>query len=443
MVNCLDGKGGASAIAVDLFKGLREAGHEAWLGVGRKTLDDENVLPLSDPPALRAWEKACHALARRVAPGSGTPLAMPRLARFAREVLAHPVRAWHESRGLEVFNYPGSRNLLERVPAKPDLIHCHNLHHAYFDLNLLPGWSRRHPLALTLHDAWLLAGHCVHSFDCERWRTGCGECPGLHIYPSLKRDGTASNFRRKRRIYAASRLYVATPSRWLLNKVERSMLAEGIRRTRVIPNGVDTGVFRPGDRAEARHRLGLPQDAFIVLFVAEDPNGNMWKDYATLKRAFARLKDRFRGRAVLLALGAGGTRSDIQGDVRLLPFLKDPAMVAEYYRASDVYAHAARAETFPTVILEAMACGTAVVASAVGGIPEQVRDGSTGYLVGPGDDAMLAERLAALESDPELARSMGERGQALALERFSNKRMLADYLDWYEEAMEDFARLKP
>ena len=108
------------------------------------------------------------------------------------------------------------------------------------------------PTVLTLHDAWLLSGHCAHSFDCERWKTGCGECPDLTIEPAIRRDATADNWVRKRDIYARSRLYVATPSPWLMGRVEQSMLAPAVEQARVIPNGVDLSVFRPADKRSIR-----------------------------------------------------------------------------------------------------------------------------------------------------------------------------------------------
>jgi glycosyltransferase involved in cell wall biosynthesis len=438
LVNCLDGKGGASGIAVDLFRGIREAGHTPWLGVSRKTLQDPNVLQMDDPPWLAAWEKACRSLAERLERGGRLSPMATAAARFFRRHAPHPLRSLLENAGLELFNYPGARTLIERLPTPPDIIHCHNLHHAYFDLGLLPAWSRRHPLVLTLHDAWLLAGHCVHGFDCERWRTGCGACPGLSIYPPLKRDATSWNFRRKRRIYSRSRLYVTTPSRWLMDKVEHSMLAGGMRLGRVIPNGVDTATFRPGNAAEERRRLGLDPEAYVVLFVAEDPRENEWKDYDTLRRAFARLEGLLRRKTILLAVGGGGEATELEGRARILPFVKDQALLAGYYRAADVYAHAAKAETFPTVILEAMACGTAVAATAVGGIPEQVRDGSTGLLAPAGDDEALAGCLAKLGTDAAQCRSMGEEAASIALHEYSRARMRSDYSAWYEEIIEDF-----
>src|SRR5207249_2562667 len=130
--------------------------------------------------------------------------------------LADPAARIDYHLGREDFRFPGTRELLSLTPEPPDVFHAHNLHGGYFDLRLLPALSRRSPFVLTLHDAWLLSGHCAHSLDCERWLGGCGACPDLSLYPAVKRDATAQNWQQKRRIYADARLHVATPSRWLM-----------------------------------------------------------------------------------------------------------------------------------------------------------------------------------------------------------------------------------
>jgi len=95
--------------------------------------------------------------------------------------------------GKEDFSFPDTRHLFHKVGDLPGIVHAHNLHGGYFDLRVLPWLSRQVPVILTLHDAWLLAGHCAHSFDCQRWKSGCGQCPNLSIPPVAKRDATASN----------------------------------------------------------------------------------------------------------------------------------------------------------------------------------------------------------------------------------------------------------
>src|SRR5262249_28117336 len=153
----------------------------------------------------------------------------------------------------------------------------------------------------------MLAGHCAHSMDCTRWTHGCGACPDLTLYPQLPRDNTAPNWQRKRDIYRRSRLHVATPSAWLMGKVERSMLADGIVESRVIPNGVDLDRFRPRERAAIRHRIDVPQDARVVLFSANGIRGNPWKDWPTMRAAVERVADELAGhRIVLVGLGEAG-----------------------------------------------------------------------------------------------------------------------------------------
>lgn len=297
---------------------------------------------------------------------------------------------------------------------------------------------------MTLHDAWLLGGHCAHSLGCERWQTGCGECPEPSRYSPIARDASAENWRRKRDIYAACRLHVATPCQWLMDRVERSMLARGVAEARVIPYGVDLSVFRTGDRTAARDAAGLPQDARVLLFAASGIRENAWKDYRTLRAAVARLGERPAGqRLVFVALGEDGPAERIgAAEIRFVPFQKAPEAVATYYQAADVYVHAARADTFPNAVLEALACGTPVAATRVGGIPEQVRcweeagERSTGVLTPVGDAAGLATAVERLLSDEKLRRRMGENAAGDARARFDLNREVEEYLGWYEELVE-------
>jgi glycosyltransferase involved in cell wall biosynthesis len=337
--------------------------------------------------------------------------------------------------GVEDFHFPGTARLLTLTWPRPDIVHCHNLHGDYFDLRMLPWLSQQVPLVLTLHDAWLLSGHCAHSFGCEKWKIGCGHCPDLTIYPALHRDATAHNWRRKREIYTRSRLYVATPSRWLMQKVEQSMLALAVVEARVLPNGVDLSVFHPADRREARAALGIPQDVKVLLVTGVQLRQNIWKDYSTLRDAVALTSERLYGEGLLLiALGEDAPPERIgQAEIRSIPYQADRATVARYYQAADVYVHAARADTFPNAVLEALACGRPVVATAVGGIPEQVDDTRTGFLVSAGDAQGLAARIMQVLSDDALQQGMGMQAAQTARQQFDFDRQVDAYLNWYAE----------
>ncbi len=430
LVSTSDRAGGAEQMALSLLDGYLEQGCRAALAAGAKSSRNPNVYEIPKNRWWNSFGRMTQALiARKI---HVLPQIMFQLSR-----LGDLPNEFDRRRGREPFHYPGTHRLLELASFQPQIVHAHNLHRDYFDLRFLPELSARVPLVLTLHDAWLLSGHCAHSFACERWRTGCGECPDLTIPPAIARDATAFNWQRKRELYARSRFYVAAPSHWLLKKIEQSIVAPAVIESRVIPNGIDLEVFRPGDCAAARSRLGLPQDADILLFTALNIRGNVWKDYPTLRGAIERLAERRLARPlVFLAVGEEAPNEKIgNAEIHFVPFVDDNRRLVEFYQAADLYLHAARADTFPTSILEALACETAVVATAVGGIPEQIIDHETGWLTRPGDAEAMAAAVARLLEDPARRRAMSVRAGAEARRQFDRGRMIEDYLSWFDEIL--------
>lgn len=215
------------------------------------------------------------------------------------------------------------------------------------------------------------------------------------------------------------------------------MLAPSIREARVIPNGVDLSLFRPGDRRAARAALGLPSDAPVVVTTGVDLERNCWKDLPTLLAALERVSGRWTGpRIHAVALGTAGQNGPVgRAAIQFVPYERDPATVARYYQAADVYVHAARADTFPVAVLEALACGTPVVASDVGGIPEQVDDGRSGFLVPPADASALDARLDLVLRDDELRARLGRHAAERAGQEFDFERQVRRYLGWYAEIL--------
>ncbi len=429
--------GGAERIAYELYEGYRRRGHESYVAVGSKrgTGVDEGIFTLPGPDAPGVWRRYW----TEVQTGFQTR-GQAGAARMALRLanLGEP-RAWVERQlGIENFNYPGSRRLLASAPVQPDILHAHNLHGGYFDLRQLPILVQRAPLLLTLHDSWLLSGHCAYSLACERWRTGCGRCPDLTLPVPVRRDATAFNWRRKRGIYARARVYVATPSQWLMDKVQASILAPAIAEAQVINNGVDLNQFRPGDKLAARQALGLPTDRPIGLFVAVAARRHRAKNYTTLEAAITQVAAR-PGSSSMLFVCVGDTGEEVRlpadSSIKFAGFVHDREVLATYYQAADIYVHATKADTFPTAVLEAMACGLPVVATAVGGVPEQVEEGRTGFLAAPGDPASMAGGIARLLDDPALALTMSEAAASTARTRFDRERMVDDYLAWYERIL--------
>lgn len=438
-VNTEDIAGGAARIAMNLFKGFRDRDHGSWLVVGSKHGNDPDVIVLPNNPYRNLWSRFWILIVNGLLPSMMTFRGAAPL-RSLIQKLGQPKRLTALVCGHEDFDFPGTPFLLKLASRQPDVLHCHNLHGDYFDLRALPKLSQEIPTIMTLHDAWLLSGHCAHSFDCEKWKTGCGACSDLSIPPSILKDATAFNWQLKKNIFARSKLYVTTPSQWLMDKVEQSILVPGIARSRVIPNGIDLSVFFPTDRTHTREKLGLPADARIVLFAANGIQANIWKDFRTLRRAIGLVAEKMKDQQLLfLALGeTAPTRREGAAIIRFVPYQKNKLIMAQYFQAADIYVHAARAETFPNTVLEAMACGTPVIATKVGGIPEEIKDGATGLLVPMSNAEQMAAAIQLLLSDGTLRQKMGTASADHVAMNFSLEQQINVFLNWYEEVRQDW-----
>lgn len=470
-VSSSDFGGGAEGSAWKLFRFYSQMGHESFLAVGTKSSQDNNVFAIPNDNERNCWaqfwlstgtiflspfrkseKKPAMVSTQERSYNPQDSIGMQIVKRNIVKVnrffpiskllelgLGQPRRSIGLLRGYEDYDFPASRNLLELVPHRPDILHCHNLHGNYFDLSVLPKLSAQIPTILNLRDAWLISGHCAHSFACERWKTGCGQCPDLSIYPAISGDATAYNWQRKKEIFSRSRFYIATPSQWLMDRVDQSILAPAVIEKRVIPNGIDLTIFRPRDRLEARAELGLPANAQIVIFAANGIRANIWKDYRTMECAI-RIAAKNIQNSQLLFLALGENAPDERNGaavIHFVPHQRDPHIVARYFQAADIYIHAAHAETFSNTVAEARACGTPVVATAIGAIPEQLRDGVTGFLTPPGDAPAMATAIQRLLEDHDLRDKMGKAGVDDVRSRFSLELQASRFLRWYDEILAD------
>ena len=434
-INQQASRGGAAGLCLAIHNALLLDGHESAVLVGRQLRELPGVKLIEHDRYRSVWGRFWTRVSRWLHQYSGRIRGAARVSERWLPRLASPRRFWSWWAGYEDFAFPGTRHVLEQAPFLPEVLHLNNLHGSYFDLRELPRLSHTVPTLITLHDTWLLAGHCAYAVDCDRWLAGCGACPHLDFPPMLRRDASALNWRLKREIYRNSRLWVVCLSQQQANKVRQSILMPGAVHLKIIPNGVDLSVFKPGDKAAARAQLGWPQEAFIVMFAANGVRQNIWKDYPTMREA-VRLVGERAGDIPLRFFAIGDASAAEQAGAVMIEFVPHRDSMAECYQAADVYLHAARADTFPTVILEALACGTPVVATAVDGIAEQVREGQTGFLVPAGDAPALAGSLIRLAHSPELVRTLGAAAARDAADRFSQDRMVANYTQLYQEMVE-------
>jgi glycosyltransferase involved in cell wall biosynthesis len=259
-----------------------------------------------------------------------------------------------------------------------DIINLHNLHGGYFNLLALPELTKLKPTVYTLHDMWALTGHCAHSFYCDKWQTGCGNCLNLKIYPSVWYDRTHWLWNLKKDIYKKSELTIVTPSKWLKNKVENGILAD--KEIHLIYNGIDQRVFHPMNKIDVRKKLNLPLDKTILMFSAHYGIKNYWKGGEYLLEALSKIN---RDNLVFLNVGSSEKPDkQIKDSIEWIsiPYVEDENKMAEYYAASDLFLYPSLADNCPLVVLEAMASGTPVISFKTGGIPELVAHMKNGYI---------------------------------------------------------------
>ncbi len=303
------------------------------------------------------------------------------------------------------------RGLLRRL--RPDVMNLHNLHGAAdwgWSVDLAAVAAEFAPVVWTLHDQWSFTGRCAYRYDCVRLRTGCdAACPTADEPPHLAPGHIAGAWARRRRLLMSHPGLVAvTPSHWLAAEAHAGLWAG--HRIEVIPYGVPTDVFTPTPRDEARRRLNLATTGPVLLLSAHDLTERR-KGADLLPRLWPCLR-----RRPLTVLTMGHGRLDVPDPaihVRPLGWIADDRTKALAYSAADALLHPAPVDNFPNVLLEAFACGTPAVGLPVGGVPEQVRPGVSGWLAADASPAALGRAVdAALDA---LAEGMDLRDACRAL----------------------------
>ncbi len=310
----------------------------------------------------------------------------------------------------------------------PDIIHLHNIHGGYFQTNLISKLSKIAPIVWTFHDMFPITGHCAHSFECEKWKTGCENCEKLNIYPAIKKDRTRFLWNYKNKIFNSTDFTIVTPSLWLKKCVEESFLKN--KDIRLIYNGIDLENFKKTNKSETRKELGLPENRKIVLFSADGGVKNPFKGGDFVFQAFEKLKNRND----ILFLNIGGNDGQRSENWQDYGYVNDPKTMAKLYSAADVYLFPTLAETFGMTIVEAMSCGLPVVTFETGGVPEIVENEESGFVVEYKNGEKLVEALEKLLNNDELREKMAENAIE-ASKKFSSEMMALEYLRLYEELL--------
>ena len=407
MLNTFDVAGGAAKAAHTLHTALRTQQVDSQLlAQERKSTDDTIHQP-------RSW------FTRRLAPRRALLDTLPLLAYRGRPA-SHWATEWCPT------HLAGDVRAL-----RPDLVHLHWICQGFLSIAELARLPT--PLVWTLHDSWAFTGGCHVPGDCTRYQQQCGACPQLAS--QRERDLSRWIWRRKQQHWCDLRCTIVTASRWLADCVRSSALLHDAR-IEVIPNGLDPDLYQPLPRAAARQSLQLPQDKKLILFSAMNASRDRNKGQHLLLPALRAVAAAgWSQRAELLIAGerAPATPPDCGLPVRYLGVLPDDRAMAQLYSAADLVVAPSLSETFSNTILEALACGTPVVAFACTGNTDQIAHQHCGWLARAFDPDDLARGLVTALADDTLRAAWGRHARERVLENFTASVMARRYSTLYNE----------
>ena len=340
------------------------------------------------------------------------------------------------------LSYPGyDLSTLPMVQAA-DIINLHWVAQYQSPVTLHRLFDLGKPVVWTLHDQWAFTGGCHYTAGCEEYRKDCAECPQLSDDP-FNLPGTI--LKDKLRLFKNANLTVVTPSRWLGACAKESKLFKNLC-FEVIPNSLETDVFRPLPKAKAKKSIGLPTDITTLLFGVEYGNEKR-KGFRELMGAiqYCLKDDDFQDlvRANKIRLICFGYTSDeleaVGIPVKALGYLDSDEKIMTAYCAADIFVLPSLEDNLPNTMLEAMSCGTPVVAFDVDGMPDAVINGKTGQLVSLGDVKEMGKAILSLIFNPEKRGRMGKECRKKVEEQYKLEIQAQRYLGLYQELIEPHA----
>ena len=316
-----------------------------------------------------------------------------------------------------------TKEFIKRIDEiKPNVIQLHNIHDHYLNYRLLFEYLNKTDIKVvwTFHDCWAFTGHCFHFITkgCERWKSGCFDCPLQHEYPKTLFDRSRKNYTMKKNLFGANNnLTIIACSEWIANFVRQSFLK--YKPIYVINNGIDLNVFKDSEN------LGTNKKTFHVLAVS-----NVWnkdKGFDDILKLREILSNEYE--ITIVGVTKQQLNSLPQGIVGIERTQNVHELIALYSKA-EVFINPTYADNFPTVNLEALACGTPVITYRTGGSPEAI-DEKTGIVVEQGDLNGLAVAIQKMKENPLSSADCRKRAE----DYFERDKCYDMYIDLYDSLL--------
>lgn len=315
-----------------------------------------------------------------------------------------------------------------------DIVHYHLLHNGYFSLFAMPKLTSLKPSVWTIHDPWLMTGHCVHPYTCERWKDGCGECPDLNTFMPMRRDNTRYMFETKRRILAKSRVDIIVTSQFMLEMAKKSPIFAH-NRIHFIPFGLDMNVFKRIGLTNLRSKYNIGLDNLVISFRETE---NEYKGLKFIKEVLNRLSvEEYSVPITLFTVNKTGLLKDFECKFQVveLGVVTDESIMAEFYNCSDIFLMPSTAEAFGMMAIEAMACGIPVIAFEGTSLPEVIFAPAGGVCVPMKDSDALYAAIDKLMKSPEERKEIGDEAYRLSRIHYDFENHAKKIMALYEEVI--------
>jgi glycosyltransferase involved in cell wall biosynthesis len=408
-----DFQGGAARAAFRLYKGIQDAGIKCQMLVQNKLSDEDSVIG----PETNIKKTLC----------------------LIRTPLDHSPKLLYPNRKKTVFHnqwLPG--NWIRKISQfKPDIVHLHWICRGFLDLQTIRRIDS--PIVWTLHDLWPFTGGCHYPSDCERFRLECGCCPQLRSRRTW--DLSHWNWKHKNHCYRRLKISLIAPSRWI-SKCSASSSLMKQANVRVIPNGIDTEIYKPVSKKYARKILGLPGNAKLILFASSGDISDRRKGLSFLEPSLELCKKLPISDTIQLVSFGGPQKntSHLFGfPIHWLGKLYDDISIALVYNACDLLLCTSKADNLPNTIMESLACGTPCVSFDVGGINDMIIHQANGYLARAFEINDLVMGIHWTLENPERWQKLSNSARIDTEKKFKLETVSQSHLNFYKQVIEKSA----
>ena len=316
----------------------------------------------------------------------------------------------------------------------PDIVHLHWTGSGFLPIGAFERFRR--PLVWTLRDMWAFTGGCHYTAGCERYRKACGACPQLRS--SVEKDLSRYIWQRKQRHWRGLNLWLVPLSNWLAECARASALFRD-RPITVIPNGLDIGRFAPTDKTLAKELLGLPTDKQLILYGAIGSMRDPRKGFSKLVESLTHFCQRNRPQRIELVIFGDTPRQTAPTaglKTHFLGHVEDDERLALLYSSAEVMVVPSLQEAFGKTLIEAMACGTPVVAFNACGPADIIGHREDGYLARPFCARDLADGIAWCLAEADRLRVLGQRARAKVEAEYDIEIIAQRYRSLYQQILD-------